>query len=164
MATPTLTTEKPVREQLRELFFQMAKKSFDLAMVSLNKANFYDVVIRRLAEGADISEDIPEAKKMSAAEVITVARQQRQQSASAVDSAWELSTALAGSFRTTVRSVEEEGELIPKYDVEHVSETEEGQARISIKTWRRNISVEVQGSDAAINALNAQMAMAALQA
>ena len=57
-----------------------------------------------------------------------------------------------------------EGELIPQFDVEHVAETVEGAVRIGIKSWRRNIGVEVIGSDTAVNALNAQMALGALAA
>ena len=164
MATPTLTTEKPVREQLHELFLQMAHRSLAASMHSLNRVNFYDVVIARVEAGGCIAEDVPEASGLSQAEVVAVARKLRQQAAGAAISAWELSTALVSSFRTTVRSVEVVDELIPQYDVEHLADTEEGQVRIGIKTWRRNISVEVVGSDAGVNALNAQMALAALEA
>ena len=114
--------------------------------------------------GGDISADVPEVTDKSVAEVVAVARKLRQQAAGAAISAWELSAALAGNFRTTVRSVDAEGELIPQFDVEHVAETEAGQVRIGIRTWRRNISVEVVGSDVGVNDLNAQMALAALQA
>jgi hypothetical protein len=164
MTKPDLTDEKPVREQLQELFLQMAQRSFAASMDSLNRANFYDGVIARVEAGGDISEDVPEAQGLPQAEVVAVARKLRQQAGSAAISAWELSTALAESFRTTVRSVEVEDELIPKYDVEHLAEIAEGQIRIGIKTWRRNITVEVVGSDAGVNALNAQMALAALTA
>ena len=162
MKKPDLTTEKPVRDQLHELFVQMAKTSFEQAMVNLNKVNFCDEVILRLSRGQDISEDIPEAKQLSDESVISVARQQRQQAAGAVVSAWELSQALARSFRTTVRSVDVEGETISNFDVEHVADTEAGQVRIGIKTWRRNIEVQVVGSEAAVNALSEQMTVSTL--
>jgi hypothetical protein len=162
MTRPDLTAEKPVREQLQELFLQMAQRSFAESMDKLNRVNFYDGVIARVEAGGDISEDVPEVRGLSLAEVVAVARKLRQQAACAAVSAWELSAALAGSFRTTVRSVEVEDELIPQYDVEHLAETTEGQVRIGIKTWRRNITVEVVGPDAGVNALNAQMALAAL--
>lgn len=164
MTRSDLTAEKPVREQLQELFQQMGQRSFAASMDSLNRVNFYDSVISRLLAGGDISEDVPEVSGKSAAEIVAVARQLRQQAAGAAVSAWELSAALASSFRTTVRSAEVEDELIPQYDVEHLAESEQGQVRIVIKTWRRNIAVEVVGSDAGVNALNAQMALAALMA
>lgn len=164
MSLPTPTAEKSVREQMHDLFIQMAKKSFNHCLMNLNEINFYEEVARRVASGQDITDEIPEAKQLDAAGVLAVARKQRQQSASAAVAAWELSAALAGSFRTTVRSVDVQGELIPQFDVEHVADTEAGQVRIGIKTWRRNIEVEVVGSDAGVNALNAQMAMAALLA
>ena len=164
MTRPDLTAEKSVREQLHELFLAMAQRSFDTCMESQNRVNFYDGVITRVEAGCDISADVPEVTDKSVAEVVAVARKLRQQAAGAAISAWELSAALAGSFRTTVRSVDAEGELIPQFDVEHVAETEAGQVRINIRTWRRNISVEVVGSDAGVNALNAQMALAALMA
>ena len=162
MTKPDLTAEKPVREQLHDLFVTMAQRSFAESMECLNRVNFYDGVIARVEAGGDISTDVPEAASKSVEEVVAVARQLRQQAAGAAVSSWELSTALAGSFRTTVRSVDADGELIPQYDVEHVADTEEGQVRIAIKTWRRNVDVEVVGSDAGVNALNAQMAFGAL--
>jgi predicted unusual protein kinase regulating ubiquinone biosynthesis (AarF/ABC1/UbiB family) len=164
MTRPDLTAEKSVREQLHELFLAMAQRSFDTCMESQNRVNFYDGVITRVEAGGDISADVPEAKDKSVAEVVAVARKLRQQAAGAAISAWELSAALASSFRTTVRSLAVEGELSPQFDVEHVAETVEGAVRIGIKSWRRNIGVEVMGSDAAVNALNAQMALAALMA
>lgn len=164
MTRPDPTAEKPVREQLQALFFQMAQRSFAESMESLNRVNFYDGVIARVAAGEDISEDVPEVRGLPQAEVVAVARKLRQQAASAAISAWGLSAALASSFRTTVRSVEVADELIPQYDVEHLADTEKGQVRIGIKTWRRNITAEVVGSDAGVNALNAQMALAALVA
>ncbi len=164
MSEPSATAEKSVREQLHDLFLEMARRSFATSMDSLNRVNIYDGVIVRVEVGGDISEDVPEVRSRSKSEVVAVARKLRQQAAGAAINAWELSAALASSFRTTVRSIEVEGELIPKYDVEHLAETEEGQVRIGIKTWRRNIAVEVIGSDAGVNALNAQMALAALVA
>ncbi len=164
MSEPSAAAEKSVREQLHDLFLEMARRSFATSMDSLNRVNIYDGVIVRVEVGGDISEDVPEVRSRSKSEVVAVARKLRQQAAGAAINAWELSAALASSFRTTVRSIEVEGELIPKYDVEHLAETEEGQVRIGIKTWRRNIAVEVIGSDAGVNALNAQMALAALVA
>ena len=162
MTIPDLTAEKPVREQLHDLFVTMAQRSFAESMVCLNRVNLYDGVITRVEAGGDISADVPEVTDKSVAEVVAAARKLRQQAAGAAISAWELSAALAGNFRTTVRSVEAEGELIPQYDVEHVADTEAGQVRINIRTWRRNICVEVVGSDVGVNALNAHMAFSAL--
>ncbi len=162
MSEPSATAEKSVREQLHDLFLEMARRSFATSMDSLNRVNIYNGVIARVEAGGDISEDVPEVNGLPQVEVVAVARKLRQQSAIAAINAWELSAALASSFRTTVRSIEVEGELIPQYDVEHLAETEEGQVRIGIKTWRRNIAVEVVGSNSGLNALNAQMALAAL--
>ncbi len=162
MTEPSATAEKSVREQLHDLFLEMARRSFATSMDSLNRVNIYDGVIARVEAGGDISEDVPEVNGLPRVEVVAVARKLRQQSDSAAINAWELSTALASSFRTTVRSIDAEDELIPQYDVEHLAETEEGQVRIGIKTWRRNIAVEVVGSNSGLNALNAQMALAAL--
>ena len=42
MTRPDLTAEKSVREQLHELFLEMAQRSFDACMESQNRVNFYD--------------------------------------------------------------------------------------------------------------------------
>lgn len=164
MSEPSATAEKSVREQLHDLFLQMAQRSFATSMDCLCRVNVYDEIIDRLVQGLEIAEDVPEAATQASEDVIAVAQKLRQQYADNALKAWELSAALAGNFRTTVRSVDVEDELIPQYDVEHVAETSKGQVRIGIKTWRRNITVEIVGSDAGVNALNAQMALAALVA
>ncbi len=80
------------------------------------------------------------------------------------DEAWELADSYKGCFLTTVRSASPDGELIPQYDVEYVGQVEAGDAKISVKTFRRNIEVEVQGSDEALDQLWAQMSFSAMMA
>jgi hypothetical protein len=48
--------------------------------------------------------------------------------------------------------------------VEYVGQVEAGDAKNSIKTFRRNIEVEVQGCDLALDQLWAQMSFAAMMA
>ena len=45
MSEPSATAEKPVREQLHDLFLEMARRSFATSMDSLNRVNIYDGVI-----------------------------------------------------------------------------------------------------------------------
>lgn len=164
MNAPLATAEKSLREQLQEFFEQSARQSFDRSMECLNRVNFYDEVLARVEAGKDITDEVPEAKGKSSKKVISVAKAQRKVAASESLSAWELSPAIAKCFRTTIRSVEAESELIPQFDVEHVAKTEQGQVCISVKTWRRNLDVVVAGEDQAIDAVHAEMTFAALKA
>ena len=165
MTSPTATTQNPdSREQLHNVFMVMAKRSFELSEQAHANAVFYKAVLRKLDSGASIEEEVPEVKGMMPDAVrLTVQRLLRLNQVRA-DEAWELADGYKSCFLTTVRSVLPELELIPQYDVEYVGQVEAGQAKISVKTFRRNIQVEVQGSDDALDQLWIQVSFAAMMA
>lgn len=165
MTSPTaMTANADSRTQLHDAFMTMAKRSFELSEQARANVVFYKTVLRKLDSGVSIEDEVPEVKGMMADVVrLTVQRLQKLNQMRA-DEAWELADSYKGCFLTTVRSALPDGELIPQYDVEYVGQVEAGDTKISVKTFRRNIEVEVQGSDLALDQLWVQMSISAMMA
>lgn len=163
MTTPIATTESS-NHQLVLDFERMAHRSFELCMQALMKVDFYEGLLRRLAAGQSIADELPVVENMSSELVKLTVQRLKKQAELAANEAWELPNELKGSFVTTVRSTMTQGELIPQYDAEYIAETKMGQVRVLSKNWRRNVTVEVQGGAEAIKAAYVQMVFAGLQA
>ena len=81
----------------------------------------------------------------------------------ATSSAWELSTNVAKLFHTTIRSHSDEMSLLPCFDVEYKAENAKGTVHITVKAWRRNVTVTVDGKTAALDLLHGQFVMAGMR-
>ena len=163
MKHPHLTTEdSEIRQELHSFFMDIARAAFADCMTALNEADFYSNVQGKLERGVDLTADLPESKGMKPTAVKkTVAKLSKDLSKRA-DVAWELDAHLARQFRTTIRSALPEEERIPQYDVEHVIKTDSGVVKVKIHNWRRNVQVEIQGTDAAVDAAHGLIALAEL--
>ena len=165
MGRPSATTGfSATHDELTDFFENHASIAFDLCWEALTKADFYSKLLADVQKGRALSEELPEARGLPPSVLKTVIEKQRKQAVAAAESAWELSGDIAREFRTTIRSALPEGESIPQYDVEYQAKNTRGPARVRIKTWRRNISVEVIGSDAALDQLHGLITLAALRA
>jgi len=165
MTSPTATTENSYsRSDLHEAFMTMAKRSFELSEQARANVVFYKAVLSKLDSGVSIEDEVPEVKGMMADAVRLTVQRLLKLNQLRADEAWELVDSYKGCFLTTVRSALPDGELIPQYDVEYVGQVEAGDTKISVKTFRRNIEVEVQGSDLALDQLWVQMSISAMMA
>jgi hypothetical protein len=165
MTSPTATTaNSDSRAQLHEAFMTMAKRSFELSEEARARVVFYKTVLRKLDSGVSIEDEVPEVKGMMADAVRLTVQRMVKLSQVRADEAWELADSYKDCFLTTVRSALPDGELIPQYDVEYVGQVEAGDTKISVKTFRRNIVVDVQGSDLALDQLWVQVSFAAMMA
>ena len=163
MTSPTATIKNPdSRDQLFDAFMAMAKRSFELCEQARANVVFYKTVLRKLDNGESIEDVVPEVKGMIADAVRFPVQRLLKLNQLLADDAWELAGNYKSCFVTTVRSVLPEGELIPQYDVEYVGRVDAGDAKIAVKTFRRNIQVEVQGSDEALDQLWIQISFAAI--
>ena len=164
MKQPHLTTEdSEIRQELQVFFTSIARAAFADCMTALTAADFYSNVQGKLDRGVDLTADLPESKGMKPAAVKRTVAKLSKDLAKRADSAWELDTHLARQFRTTVRSSLPEGERIPQYDVEHVIKTDAGAMKVKIHNWRRNVMVDIQGTDAAVDAAHGLIVLAALR-
>jgi hypothetical protein len=163
MTTPIATTESSNHQLILD-FERMAHRSFELCMQALMKVDFYEGLLRRLAAGQSIADELPVVENMSFELVKLTVQRLKKQAELAANEAWELPNELKGSFVTTVRSAVTQGELIPQYDVKYVAETNVGKVQVAARNWRRNVTVEVQGGAEATKVAYGQMVFAGLQA
>ena len=141
-------------DELKDYFENHASIAFDRCWEAHTKADFYAKLLGDVQKGRVLSEELPEAKGLPPSIVKTVIQKQHKQAVAATESAWELSGDITKEFRTTLRSALPDGESIPQYDIEYQAKNTRESARVMIKTWRRNTSVEVIGSDAALDELH----------
>ena len=159
-----LTTEdSEIRRELQVFFTDIARAAFAGCMTALTAADLYSNVQGKLERGVDLTADLPESKGMKTAAVKKTVAKLSKDLAKRADAAWELDAYLARQFRTTIRSALPEGERIPQYDVEHVIKTDSGAVKVKIRNWRRNVIVEIQGSDTAVDAAHGLIMLAALR-
>jgi hypothetical protein len=164
MTTPTATTGiSATSDELKDFFENHASIAFDLCWEAHTKADFYAKLLGDVQKGRVLSEELPEAKGLPPSIVKTVIQKQHKQAVAAAESAWELSGDIAKEFRTTIRSALPAGESIPQYDVEYQAKNTREPARVRIKTWRRNVSVEVIGSASGLDELHGLVTLAALK-
>jgi hypothetical protein len=162
MTTPIATTESP-KHQLVIDFERMAQRSFVLCMEALGKVDFYVGLLRRLEAGQSIADELPVIATMKPEVVIQAVQRLKKQAEAASNEAWELPNEFKGSFVTTVCSSLPPNELIPQYSVDYVAETKVGLVRVKAKNWRRNVTVEVDGSADAVKAAYGRMIWTGLQ-
>jgi hypothetical protein len=164
MKHPHLTTEdSEIRQELQVFFTDIARAAFADCMTALNAADFYSNVQGKLDRGVDLTADLPESKGMKPAALKKAVTKLSKDLAKRADSAWELDAYLARQFLTTIRSALPEEERIPQYDVEHVIKTDAGAMKVRIRNWRRNVIVEIQGSDTSVDAAHGLIMLAALR-
>lgn len=162
MTTPNAMTEiSDSRHQLHAAFMTMAKRSFELCEQARRNMDFYEAVLRKLDRGESIGDEVPEAKGMMPDALRLTVQRLHKLNRVRADQAWELPENLQSCFLTVVRSRLPKGELIPQYVVEYVGQAD-AKAKIKVKTMRRNLKVDVTGSDEKLEDLWIQMSYAAM--
>lgn len=163
MTTPTATTGiSTTHDELKDFFENHASIAFNLCWEAHTKADFYAKLLGDVQKGRVLSDELPEARGLPPSIVKTVIQKQHRQAVAAAESAWELSGDIGKEFRTTIRSALPDGESVPQYDIEYQTRNTREPARVRVRTWRRNVSVEVAGSDVALDELHGLITLAAL--
>jgi hypothetical protein len=158
-----MTGISAVHDELKDFFENHASMAFDLCWDAHTKADFCAKLLGDVQKGRVLSDELPEAKGLPPSVVKTVIQKQHRQAVAAAETAWELSGEVAKEFRTTIRSALPTDESIPQYDVEYQARNTRESARVRIKTWRRNIEVELIGSESALDELHGLITLAALR-
>ena len=165
MTTSTATALiSTARAELEAQFNEWATESFTKALAAMNTATFYKTVMRRLESKTDITEEVPEIVGMAESDVREVVLALGKRAHDEMTQAWELATHFTPCFLTTIRTAIAENEVLPQYDVEYAGKDDYAGAKVKISTWRRNLKLEVVGSDRELEAMLLQMSHAALMA
>ncbi len=164
MTSPTATTKISVTQNDLQAYFRtLSDTAFDLCWEAHTKAGFYAKLLGDIQKGRVLSDELPEAQGVSAAALRSVIQKQQRLAIAAAESAWELAGTVGKEFRTTVRSALPAGESVPQYDIEYEAKNTHEPAKVRIKTWRRNITIELVGSGAALDELHALVTVAVLK-
>ncbi len=160
----TTITAENIRVELQERFEDWARTSFARALEAISNATFYKTVLQRLEKGISIADEVPEVEGMKKAEVQKVVMKLFKKAQLDETQTWELASVYKSCFATTIRSAVSADEVLPQYDVEYAGKNECQGAKIKITTRRRNLNVEVVGTDKEVEKLWMHMSHAALTA
>ena len=163
MTTSTATTKVDTCEALRLHFENNAITALGKVISLLQERDLYAHALKKLEQGADLSVDLPEIKDVKPAVAKKVMQRMIADAEKAASSVWELSSSVGKLFHTTIRSSSDEMSLLPCFDVEYKAETTKGEVKISVKTWRRNVTVTAEGKVGALDLLHGQVVMAGLR-
>lgn len=163
MTQPTTTSGIPVyRDLIRTEFERVAANNFEACMTALHKVDFYKIVLGRVERGVLIEDEVPEARGLSADALKQVVLDLMARAAVASKHAWDLNEVYSSVFATSIRMTLPDREILPEFDVEHLARVDEGEVQVKIRTFRRNIVVEIAGNDTAIERVWFAMSEAAM--
>ena len=161
MNAATTTTEFQARKELEQHFYANAVTAFAESIQQQSDQQFYLHVLEKLKQGADLSAELPELKTLTKSAAVRVCEQMAHQAAVAATQVWQLAANTKSVFTTTIREVKTPQSLLACYEVDYKAKHFE--VAISIKTHRRNLTVEVIGSDSAAEQLYKAFVMAQLR-
>lgn len=163
MSEPTTTSEiSNYRDMLQAEFEQVAAKSFNQCLAALRKVDFYKLVLSRVERGVSIEDEVPEAQGVSPQALKKVVLDLMARAAVASKHAWDLSEVYSSCYTTSIRMSLPDREILPQFDVQHLARVAAGEVQVKIKTFRRNIEVEIVGGDLAVQQLWFGMSEAAV--
>ena len=160
MTTSTATTEFDAREALRQHFEKNGLANFEKTINSLQELDFYKHVLAKLEQGVDLSNELPELRNLKIQSTKKVVKQLIAESEKAATLVWESPLKL---FSTSVRSSIDESSLLPCFDVLYTAKVSGGAVKIALKTWRRNLTVSVEGKEAACETVHGQLVLAGMR-
>ena len=161
MNAATTTTEFQARKELEQHFYANAVTAFAACIQQQNEQQFYLHVLEKLKHGADLSTELPELKTITKSAALRVCEQMAHRAAVAAAQVWQLAANTKSIFTTTIREVKKPQSLLACYEVDY--KAKHFDVAISIKTHRRNLTVEVIGSDSAAELLHKAFVMAQLR-
>ena len=160
MTTSTATTEFDAREALRQHFEKNGLANFAKTIKSLQELNFYKHVLTKLEQGVDLSDELPELRQLKTPTTKKIVKQLIGESEKASTLVWESSFKL---FSTSVRSSIDDSSQLPCFDVLYTAKVSGGAVRIALKTWRRKLTVSIEGKEAACETVHGQIVLAGMQ-
>ena len=160
MTTSTATTEFNAREALLQHFEKNGLANFEKTIKSLQELDFYKHVLAKLEQGVDLSDELPELRKLKIQSAKKIVKQLVTESEKAATIVWESPFKL---FSTSVRSSIDESSLLPSFEVLYTAKVSGGAVRIALSTWRRNLTVSVEGKEAACETVHGQLILASMR-
>ena len=161
MNAATTTTEFQARKELEQHFYANAVAAFAECIQQQSEQQFYLHVLEKLKHGADLSAELPELKTMTKSAAVRVCEQMSHQSTAAAAQVWQLAASTQSIFTTNIREIKTAQSLLACYEVDYKAKHFE--VAVRVKTHRRNLTVEVIGSDSAAEQLHKAFVIAQLR-
>jgi len=147
-------------DALSRYFNEYAESALDRIHHGLTATRFYKEALHRLDNGIDISNSIPEIKRVGNDVARDTANDALVDYEQRVKHAWDLPKSLADIATTRVSSYKERLENLPRYEITHTFKLEAGKVTVAITTANRNHRLEI---NAAGNAMAARSALHELE-
>ncbi len=157
-------------DALTTYFNRYAETALDQIHKGLAAIDFYGEVIDRLKNGIDISDSVPEVKRVGTKIALDTAQEMLADYIKRVEHIWEIPKPLKEIVTTKVFKHKERLENLPRYEVTHVFKLESGKITIRISTANRNHRLEINTDHnamkaaATISELEQYLTLAALSA
>ena len=155
-------------DALTHFFNDYAEFALDRIHHGLTAIRFYNEAIHRLDNGIDITDSIPEIKRVGHVVARETAQDALADYENRVKHAWDLPKSLSEIATTRVTSHKERLENLPRYEITHTFKLEAGKVTINITTANRNHRLEIasagnaMASRAALIELEQYLTLAAL--
>lgn len=166
MPNPAPTTdysEIDHKAQLTQFFWDRAVNALNASIQHLRECDYYDAARKKLESGKDLSDDLPVIKKLTDHLVLTELEDLHAKSIASIQNAWTLKGGAGKVFSSTIRTHDVEDSNIPCFDVEYSAQTDAGTTKVHVKTWRRNIEIDVIGNATATKAASQKLMIAGLR-
>ncbi|MFM8465825.1 MAG: hypothetical protein ACKOA0_17380, partial [Burkholderiaceae bacterium] len=147
-------------DALSRYFNEYAESALDRIHHGQTAIRFYKEALHRLDNGIDISDSIPEIKRVGNDVARDTANDALVDYEQRVKHAWDLPKSLADIATTRVTSYKERLENLPRYEITHTFKLEAGKFTVAITTANRNHRLEI---NAAGNAMAARAALHELE-
>jgi hypothetical protein len=163
MTTSTATTEFDAREALRQHFEKNALTAFGNCIELLRQRDFYLHALSKIEQGVDLSAELPELKLVKKSDALKICRQLAKAAETAAMDAWDLNPSISKIFKTTRKLINDDFSLMPVFQITYSANARYGSVKLNLKTVRRNLTLEVEGSDLNCEKLHAQVVIQSLK-
>jgi hypothetical protein len=160
MIKSTATTEFNAREELQKYFEKYGLSAFQRSINSQRDMEFYSHVLNKLEHGVDLSIEMPELKIIKNSMAKRIVKKLIADAEKSIPDFWE---SPINTMNTSMRYALDESSLLPRFDVLYKAQLDKYAVKIRLKTWRRNLSVVVDGDISACDNLYAQLITATLR-
>jgi len=147
-------------DTLTRYFNDYAESALDRIHHGLTAIRFYKEAIHRLDNGIDISDSIPEIKRVGNAVARETAKDALAEYEQRVKQAWDLPKSLADISTSRTTSYKERLENLPRFEITHTFKLEAGKVKVFISTANRNHRLEIEAGG---NAMAARAALTELE-
>ena len=162
MTTSIATTEFDAREALRQHFEKNALTAFVNCIEFLRQRDFYFHALHKMENGTDLTIELPELKLVKKSVAMKICRQLAKAAEDSAINAWDLNPNIRKIFKTSKKLIADDFSLLPIFGNLYYADGKYGFIKINVKTYRRNLTVSVEGSDLHCENYHSQIVMLSL--